>query len=79
MDNKTKEIIDYYGKRVSKHGDCGHATLLDDNMRVLEIETVQNWLRKEDQVLEIFCGNGAWKRNNRKIKIRDCFFSVRLS
>jgi ubiquinone/menaquinone biosynthesis C-methylase UbiE len=59
MDNKTKEIIDYYGKRASKHGDCGHATLLDDNMRVLEIETVQNWLRKEDRVLEIFCGNGV--------------------
>ena len=55
---KTKQIIDYYDARVTEHRDSGHSTLLDDNLRKLEIETVENWLTDSDRVLEIFCGNG---------------------
>lgn len=58
VDPKTKQIIDYYDARVTEHKDSGHSTLLDDNLRTLEIETVQNWLTDSDRVLEIFCGNG---------------------
>ena len=58
IDPKTKKIIEYYDARVSEHGDVGQSTLLDNNMRVLEIETVQKWLSENDRVLEIFCGNG---------------------
>jgi len=58
VDPRTKKIIDYYDARVTEHKDSGHSTLLDDNLRTLEIETVQNWLSDTDRVLEIFCGNG---------------------
>lgn len=58
VDPKTRKIIDYYDARVTEHKDSGHSTLLDDNLRALEIETVQNWLTDTDRVLEIFCGNG---------------------
>ena len=55
----TERILEYYNQRVSEHGDSGHSTLLDDNMRMLEIGTVQNWLSPTDNVLEVFCGNGV--------------------
>lgn len=55
----TKSIVEYYNKRVSEHGDSGHSTLLDDNLRALEVETVQQWLNPKDNVLEVFCGNGV--------------------
>jgi SAM-dependent methyltransferase len=58
-DPKIRKTIKYYDGRVSQHGDTGHSTLLDDNMRVLEIETVENWLGETDRVLEVFCGNGV--------------------
>jgi len=60
MDNeKIREIIDYYEKRVSQYGTSGKATLLDDNLRSLEIETILSWLRQDAKVLDIFCGNGV--------------------
>ena len=60
MTDKTIEkIVDYYDKRVSQYGGAGESTLLDGNMRILEIETVQGWLSPADRVLEIFCGNGV--------------------
>lgn len=55
----TSKIIEYYDKRVTQYGTTGQATLLDDNLRILEMETVQNWLKPSDTVLEIFCGNGV--------------------
>jgi len=56
-DVTTDKIIDYYNSRAEKFGTTGQATLLDDNMRILEVETVQRWLEPTDNVLEIFCGN----------------------
>jgi ubiquinone/menaquinone biosynthesis C-methylase UbiE len=55
----TERIVDYYNQRVSQYGTAGQSTLLDNNLRVLEIETVQNWLSPTDVVLEVFCGNGV--------------------
>jgi ubiquinone/menaquinone biosynthesis C-methylase UbiE len=55
----TDKIISYYNERATKARESGHATLLDDNLRRLEIETVKNWLKPDDRVLEIFCGNGV--------------------
>jgi SAM-dependent methyltransferase len=57
-DVNEEKIISYYNERVTKAGDTGQATLLDDNLRLLEIETVVNWLSPDDKALEIFCGNG---------------------
>ena len=57
--SKTRKIIEYYDARAAEHGDSGHSTLLDDNMRALEIETVQTWLAETDRALEVFCGNGV--------------------
>jgi SAM-dependent methyltransferase len=58
-DPRTTRIIEYYDERVTEHAESGHSTLFDDNLRTLEIETVQSWLTKADRVLEIFCGNGV--------------------
>lgn len=38
-DDRTREIIRYYDERVAQHGISGRATLLDENMRLLELET----------------------------------------
>lgn len=60
MENKkTQKIIEYYNERVSQHGLSGKSTLLDDNMRALEIETAKSWLNPNDKVLDLFCGNGV--------------------
>ncbi len=59
QEETTSKIIEYYDKRVTQYGTTGQATLLDDNLRILEMETVQNWLEPSDKVLEIFCGNGV--------------------
>jgi len=56
---KIQRIIKYYDNRVSKYGAAGKSTLLDDNMRALEIETVENWLSPSDKVLDLCCGNGV--------------------
>lgn len=58
-EEKTRKIIEYYSERVSKYGVSGKSTLLDDNMRMLEIETVKSWLSLSDKVLDICCGNGV--------------------
>ena len=58
-DRTTEDIIAYYDDRATKHGTAGAATLYDENMRLLEIETVQQWLDPSDVALEIFCGNGV--------------------
>lgn len=55
----TQKIIEYYDGRVTQYGLSGKSTLLDDNMRILEIETVNSWLSPTDKVLDIFCGNGV--------------------
>jgi SAM-dependent methyltransferase len=55
----TERIIDYYNQRVSQYGTAGQSTLLDNNLRALEVETVKNWLSSADVVLEVFCGNGV--------------------
>jgi ubiquinone/menaquinone biosynthesis C-methylase UbiE len=59
QEEKNRKIIEYYNDRVSKYGCSGKSTLLDDNMRVLEIETVVSWLDPSDRVLEVCCGNGV--------------------
>jgi ubiquinone/menaquinone biosynthesis C-methylase UbiE len=60
MDNvNTEKIISYYDERVTKAGESGHATLLDDNMRMVEVDIVRSWLKPDDRALEIFCGNGV--------------------
>jgi len=58
-DRTTENIIAYYNDRVAQYGTAGAATLLDENMRALEIESVQRWLDPTDVALEIFCGNGV--------------------
>lgn len=58
-DDRTNKILSYYAERVAQYGTSGHATLLDDNLRILEIETASNWLRDDDRLLDIFCGNGV--------------------
>ena len=58
-DVNTEKIISYYNGRVTEAGESGHATLLDDNMRIVEVEIVKNWLSPSDKALEIFCGNGV--------------------
>ncbi|MBN2373049.1 class I SAM-dependent methyltransferase [bacterium] len=54
----TEQNIKYWDERALKYETTGKTTLLDDNMRLLEVETVQQWLDPNDNVLEIFCGNG---------------------
>jgi len=56
---KMEKIRRYYDERVSQYGTSGKATLLDDNMRLLETETVTSWLSPNDKVLDVFCGNGV--------------------
>lgn len=58
-EEKTRKIIEYYNERVSKYGVSGKSTLLDDNMRMLEVETVKSWLGPDDKVLDVCCGNGV--------------------
>lgn len=58
-EEKTRKIIEYYNERVCKYGVSGKSTLLDDNMRTLEIETVTSWLSPSDKVLDVGCGNGV--------------------
>jgi ubiquinone/menaquinone biosynthesis C-methylase UbiE len=58
-DKTTENIISYYDERVEKYGGVAQSTLLDENMRALEIETVHDWLDESDDVLEIFCGSGV--------------------
>jgi ubiquinone/menaquinone biosynthesis C-methylase UbiE len=58
-EEKIRKIIEYYNKRVSKYGVSGKSTLLDENMRTLEIETVTSWLSPSDRVLDVCCGNGV--------------------
>jgi SAM-dependent methyltransferase len=55
----TEQNIEYWNERALKYEKTGQATLLDDNMRRLEIETVQRWLEPNSNVLEVFCGNGS--------------------
>ncbi|MBN2120482.1 MAG: class I SAM-dependent methyltransferase [Candidatus Omnitrophica bacterium] len=56
--DKAKANIEYWNKRALEYGETGQSTLLDNNMRMLEIETVQQWLEPADDVLDLFCGNG---------------------
>jgi len=58
-EKKTRKIIEYYNNRLSKYGVSGKATLLDDNMRMLEIEAVTTWLSPSNKVLDVCCGNGV--------------------
>lgn len=55
---KIEKIIQYYDERVNKYGTSSEATLLDYNMREIEIETVKHWMKNNDRILDIFCGNG---------------------
>ena len=59
VENKTNQIIDYWNKRVTRYGAIGESTLLDCNMRMIEVETVTSWLTSNDRVVELFCGNGV--------------------
>lgn len=54
----TERNIEYWSERVREYKERGEATLLDNNMRLLEIETVSRWLNKNDRILDIGCGNG---------------------
>ncbi len=56
---KIRKIVDYWNGRVSQHGPSGKSTLLDDNMRLLEIDTVKSWINPDDRVLDVCCGNGV--------------------
>jgi SAM-dependent methyltransferase len=55
----THDIVNYWNKRVGESADPGAATLLDHNMRRLEIDTVASWLDPTDRVLDVFCGNAV--------------------
>ena len=55
----TPDIVSYWNNRVSESTDPGAATLLDWNMRMLEIDTVASWLEPHDTVLDAFCGNAV--------------------
>ncbi|MDQ7062681.1 MAG: class I SAM-dependent methyltransferase [candidate division KSB1 bacterium] len=57
-DAQLKKIIEYYEEKARLHGVSSKATLQDDYMRELEIETASQWLNKEDRVLDVCCGNG---------------------
>ena len=59
LENKTNQIIDYWNERVTRYGTTGESTLLDSNMRTIEVETVTSWLTPNDRVVELFCGNGV--------------------
>lgn len=59
LEDKTNRIIDYWNQRVTRYGATGEATLLDSNMRTIEVETVTSWLTPNDRVVELFCGNGV--------------------
>ncbi|MFC1577033.1 class I SAM-dependent methyltransferase [Candidatus Omnitrophota bacterium] len=59
MQKKIRDIIGYWDGRVSRYGATGKSTLLDDNMRALEVETVRSWLGPKDRALEVCCGNGV--------------------
>lgn len=57
-DLNIHKIIERIDLCVTEHGHIRQPTLPDNNMRILEIETVQSWLSGNDRVLEIFCGDG---------------------
>jgi hypothetical protein len=55
----TEDNVVYYNGRVAQCGTAGAATLPDENMRALEIESVQHRLDPAVVPLEIFCGSGV--------------------
>ncbi len=58
-DEQIRKIVAYYEDRVAQYGTSGKTTLLDENERLLEIDTVRSWLTPEDRVLDICCGHGV--------------------
>lgn len=57
--SEVEKIIEYWNERASRYGLTGEATLLDNNMRMLEVQTVISWLNANDTVLEVGCANGV--------------------
>ena len=58
MTDYNKKIIDHYVQEAEKHQLSGKSTMLDQNIRKLEIENILKYLNGGDHCLEAGCGNG---------------------
>ena len=61
-------VAEHYKKQAELHGTSLTSTMPDQNIRRLEIETINKYLKNNQTCLEVGCGNGAASIIMKKVK-----------